>query len=222
LSSAGHFADRLVTFFSSRLNSPMECRMVMAPDETTPWSCKIKLRFEVDTNGRAVVGNDGGEIPFGDTITDKDKLELQLRQAQLAVLNPTVSSDKFLDIDVENVGSVINSKKQLSFTPNLVVLEIVSQSPSFTFVDLPGTLLPAYSAFSSELSVAPLSHCPVRFRHHPVRSRRRRPSFPSDHQGPLDPIHLSSLDHHPSGCIVREYVASFALSNAPLVQRASN
>ena len=99
----------------------------------TEWSCRVFLRRATTSNGQSTFGQI--KEPFGDTITDKDLLESLVLRAQLAILNPNFASETFLYPNVD-----LNHPSELSFTPNIVCLEITG--PDYTdisFVDLPGT-----------------------------------------------------------------------------------
>ncbi|KAL7411734.1 P-loop containing nucleoside triphosphate hydrolase protein [Mrakia frigida] len=122
---------------------PMECRMITTLDGE--WNCQIKIRREVDDETGQAIHSDQAEVPFGPLISDPKAVEEMLRRAQLAVLNPSVSSEKFVSLDLSNPivpGTLLlGSKKQYSFTQNLVILEISGPSVlNLTFIDLPGII----------------------------------------------------------------------------------
>jgi len=108
------------------------------------WSCQIKIRREIDDETGRAIHSDQVEVPFGEIIYDPKAVEEMLRKAQLAVLNPSVPSDKFLSLDFKKIESGVpplGSKKQYSFTQNVVILEISGPSAlNLTFIDLPGKL----------------------------------------------------------------------------------
>ena len=64
--------------------------------ETGPWSCRISLRFEFSSNGERLPHDEIITIPFGHILTDIEDVELALRRAQVAILNPKRSPDDFL------------------------------------------------------------------------------------------------------------------------------
>lgn len=79
------------------------------------------------------------ELPFGDIITDKDEVELALRRAQAAILNPTIESHKFLGMSAEQLKKGVQGSKQMLFSKNVVCVDL--QGPDLTdlaFIDLPG------------------------------------------------------------------------------------
>ena len=108
---------------------PIECRLMRGPE----WSCRVFLRRVSTSGGQSAFGQTKEQ--FGDPVTDKDVLENLVLRAQLAILNPSLPSETFLDPDVD-----LRCQSELSFTPNIVCLEITG--PDYTdisFVDLPGT-----------------------------------------------------------------------------------
>ena len=96
------------------------------------WSCRVFLRRMTTSGGQSAFGQTKEQ--FGDPVTDKNLLEDLVLRAQLAILNPSLPSEAFLRPDVN-----LNGRSELSFTPNIVCLEITG--PEYTdisFVDLPG------------------------------------------------------------------------------------
>jgi hypothetical protein len=117
----------------------MECRLKYYKG---PWQARVFLRHERHEDGTKL--NTVREIPFGGPITDEDELETVLKRAQLAILNPSVDSKKFIDLnlDLVNAGEAPFGGRQLSFSSNVVCVDI--SSPLVTdlaFIDLPGELL---------------------------------------------------------------------------------
>ena len=108
---------------------PIECRLT----RDSEWSCRVYLRRVSASGGHNAFGQN--KEPFGDRITDKDRLEDRVLRAQLAILNPNISSETFLYPGVD-----LSGPSELSFTPNIVCLEITGPDYSdISFVDLPGT-----------------------------------------------------------------------------------
>jgi hypothetical protein len=92
----------------------------------------VSLRFATDD-----VGNPYGSAPknvqFGSVIKNPKDVEDRLRQAQRAILNPSVDFRHFLD------GTATDTNNALNFSTNCVSLEI--RGPDVTdlsFCDLPG------------------------------------------------------------------------------------
>lgn len=100
------------------------------------WSCRISLRFEVDEVGNKIEPN---EVRFGTPITNHNVVEIALRRAQLAILNPSIPSEKFVAYDVTlDEKRPLGSTEQLTFSANVVVVEISGFNVTdLTFVDLP-------------------------------------------------------------------------------------
>ncbi|GAA6020454.1 hypothetical protein JCM10207_000005 [Rhodosporidiobolus poonsookiae] len=112
----------------------------------TPWSCQISLRFERDADNKPV--ETVREVPFGAALSDPTAVEAALRRAQLAILNPSVDDVQYFlgmsdgEVDQAKKGkSLAKSKRQLSFSTNLVCLDISGPSVvDLAFVDLPGII----------------------------------------------------------------------------------
>ena len=71
----------------------MECRLTHSE---RPWQCQVLIRHETDAHGNKVSAH---EEPFGDLLFDKDELEEMIRRAQLAILNPSLATEFFVDFD---------------------------------------------------------------------------------------------------------------------------
>jgi hypothetical protein len=99
------------------------------------WWCRVFLR-RVPTSGVASSSGQSKE-PFGDDIVDRDLVEDRVLRAQLAILNPSLPTESFLEGD-----AVLRGPSELSFSQSIVCLEITG--PEYTdisFIDLPGTSL---------------------------------------------------------------------------------
>lgn len=123
----------------------MECRLTNSPE---PWKCQILLRMETDDNGRPLLVKK--EVPFGLPILERSHLEEMIRRAQLAILNPSVSAENFLDFDTGTLAPgelPLGSTRQLSFSSNVVCLDL--SGPDLTdlsFIDLPGECRDTHAA----------------------------------------------------------------------------
>lgn len=110
----------------------MECRLASSE---TAWSCQLYIRWEFDTlAGKRK--DEVEEILFGRLITQKADVELALRPAQCAVLNPKSDPKHFERMTAEDIRKVKNA---LSFSQNTVCMDL--SGPELTdlaFVDLPG------------------------------------------------------------------------------------
>jgi hypothetical protein len=101
------------------------------------WACRISIRTEYDAHGRRLA--EVKETRFGSTITAVQDVELALRRATAAVLNPHVDPGVFLDMADTDTLRRNQDPKQLRFSRNTVVVDI--SGPDLTdlsFIDLPG------------------------------------------------------------------------------------
>ncbi|KAG2148944.1 P-loop containing nucleoside triphosphate hydrolase protein [Suillus clintonianus] len=112
---------------------PMECTM---SSHATSWSCSITLRMGFDSNGRDLPRTT--TVPFGRTITNKDEVEIWLRRAQSAILNPNVPSSSFHTKTIEELR---NTRNTLKFSRNVVCVSIEDpDATDLSFYDLPGLI----------------------------------------------------------------------------------
>jgi hypothetical protein len=108
----------------------MECTM---SSNATSWSCTITLRLGFDNTGK---NQKPTTEPFGRTITDKNEVEVWLRRAQAAILNPDVPSSSFHTKTIEELR---NTKNKLKFSHNVVCVLIEDpDATDLSFYDLPG------------------------------------------------------------------------------------
>jgi len=98
--------------------------------------------MERDENGGRL--NNPVEVPFGPSISDEDALEGILKRAQLAILNPSIDSTRFVELDLSRVRPntpPFGEKPQLSFSSNVVCVDISSpRVADLSFIDLPGII----------------------------------------------------------------------------------
>ena len=112
----------------------MECRLASSSEA---WTCQVSIRWEFDKRGRPQ--EKVTEQKFGMPLKDKAEVELVLRRAQAAVLNPKAQPNKFANMSAEMLRNMPN---ELAFSRNAVCLDI--SGPELTglaFVDLPGALM---------------------------------------------------------------------------------
>ena len=112
--------------------------------EPGPWSCRISLRFEFASDGSRLPPNEITTIPFGHTLTDIEDVELALRRAQVAILNPKRIPGDFLSKTGEELQAYRTAQAfasgTLKFSKNSIVVEISDpEGVALSFVDLPGT-----------------------------------------------------------------------------------
>lgn len=91
--------------------------------------------------------NEKPEIDFGPIIYDSTQVEMAIRRAQLAILNPSVDPQLFVGYNIpEEVEGrkktlPFGSIKQLEFSRSVIVLEISGPDVTdLTLVDLPGII----------------------------------------------------------------------------------
>ena len=136
----------------------MECRLARSPPGQ-PWKCKVSLRFEFDEEtGRTK--DKVKEQRFGDIITDPDGVEIAIRRAQAAILNPRTSSKQFLTLSEETLRTEksYGGTRSLDFSRNVVCLDISGPEVlDLAFVDLPGRS----SIGMPRLKMTPSHHFPT-------------------------------------------------------------
>ncbi|KAF8434537.1 P-loop containing nucleoside triphosphate hydrolase protein [Boletus edulis BED1] len=114
---------------------PMECTM---SSSATTWSCRIKLRFDYDSSGHS--SQQQKEISFGPTITDKNEVDIWLRRAQAAILNPNDPPESFHRKSIQELRN-LTATNSLKFSRNVVSIFIEDPSATdLSFVDLPGLI----------------------------------------------------------------------------------
>ena len=114
----------------------MECRLTHSD---RPWQCQVLLRRETDASANKIQAR---EEPFGPVLFDKGDLEGMLRRAQLAILNPSLPAEFFVDFDTTSLSPgerPPGSERQLQFSDNVVCLDLSSPDVTdLSFIDLPG------------------------------------------------------------------------------------
>lgn len=114
---------------------PMELSMYSS---ATSWSCSISLRCEYDQDGNPLPAS--STIPFGLPLTDKGSVEIWLRRAQAAILNPHIPVEDFFAKSVDDIKSLAKTEtKMLPFSQNIVQVDLKDpDTTDLSFVDLPG------------------------------------------------------------------------------------
>ncbi|KZT10439.1 P-loop containing nucleoside triphosphate hydrolase protein [Laetiporus sulphureus 93-53] len=112
---------------------PIECRLSNAPE----WSCQVSIRLEFDNHGQRKRKVE--EITFGGPIRDKTAVELALRRAQAAALNPSLPISSFVEVSAEMIGcGQFGTERQLLFSRNAVCLDVYGPDlTELSFIDLP-------------------------------------------------------------------------------------
>ena len=106
------------------------------------WACHILIRWEFGDDGS--LEDEVIEEPFGSPIFDKSEVELMLRRAQVAVLNPEEESQGFWNLSAKELKS--RGENELQFSRNTICIDLSGpHMVDLAFVDLPGVLiLPLY------------------------------------------------------------------------------
>ncbi|KAJ3998695.1 P-loop containing nucleoside triphosphate hydrolase protein [Lentinula boryana] len=117
---------------------PMECRLLSS---TNDWNCRISIRNEFDCDGNRL--REVAEKTFIEKITDKSEVELALRKAQFAVLNPEISWTDILAAPARKLKKLktMGNAKSVPFSQNIVCIDL--EGPELTdlsFIDLPGLI----------------------------------------------------------------------------------
>ncbi|KAG8921360.1 hypothetical protein FRC02_000285 [Tulasnella sp. 418] len=115
---------------------PIEVRMTTSSD---PWSCQLSIRSALQLLQGVT------ELPFGNRLSAADDVELMLRRAQLAILNPELPIEKVLDLTWEQirgeVSSLGTSENKHTFSSSVICVDVAGPTlMNLTFVDLPGII----------------------------------------------------------------------------------
>jgi len=78
------------------------------------------------------------EDVFGPVLEDKTEVEMAVKRAQKAILNPSQPTSYFVNCDASVIRD--SGANELKFTKNLIVLEITGASVNLTLIDLPGII----------------------------------------------------------------------------------
>lgn len=136
-------------------------------------------------------GDSAEEVPFGDVLTNPDDVERRIRQAQRALLRPSLEPHTFLDdSDLNLRGGHI-----LSFTDNCVCVHI--RGPDVTdlhFYDLPGTRSSACCCLLTRTRNR--DHCERRRGSEHIGHRTRSLNGQA--------LHLAAGLHYSPRCVLRE------------------
>ena len=108
------------------------CPIEIYMSSSLVWQAVVSIRRIIDRDGRRL--NRPTQVPFGSPIKNRVDVELRIRQAQEALLNPNITDmDTFLNHPGESRPG------ELRFTRNSIVVEIRGPGvDDLAFVDLPG------------------------------------------------------------------------------------
>lgn len=111
----------------------------MSTTEDT-WSCTISLRMSY-THGETSMPT-ANTTQFGPLITDRNDVEIWIRRAQAAILNPAAPHSEFFNKTERELKRRTN---ELQFSKNVVCVHV--SDPDLTdlsFIDLPGTSITCF------------------------------------------------------------------------------
>ncbi len=120
---------------------PMEVKLVSSKN-SEEWQCNISLRRDQALGGRVT------PIPFYSP-KQNNEVELCLRRAQLAILNPSKDPQSFASMSREQCDQYPLENK---FSKDSIVVEIINGDVDLTFIDLPGIISNVARVFFSLLS----------------------------------------------------------------------
>lgn len=107
----------------------MRCRVF---SETKEWSCDIFLQTSPDT------GSSNTRKRFSPPITSKAEVEVWIRRAQIALLNPTAPRKSFMTKTEQELKALTRS---LEFSKSIVEIDIYDpHGIELAFIDLPGLI----------------------------------------------------------------------------------
>jgi len=114
----------------------MECNLSTS---ATSWSCTISLRISFSPTGDERVP----ELrPFGPVLIHKTYVEIWLRRAQAAILNPHLEPGTFYnktEAELKELKAGVKAEGTLPFSKNTVVVDVKDPDVAdLSFVDLPG------------------------------------------------------------------------------------
>jgi hypothetical protein len=108
--------------------------MTASPDAA--WSCRVSIRWEFDDNGKQ--RDHVREISFGEEISNPKDVELALRRAQAAVLNPSAAPETLAQASEAALKKQLG-RNALTFSRNVVCVDLSGPDMvDLAFIDLPG------------------------------------------------------------------------------------
>lgn len=140
---------------------PMECRLLSS---NGPWSCQVSIRWEYNADGTRK--DKIKEETFGGLLTEKSEVEMVLRRAQAAVLNPKTERSRFLAMTESELNDLSprDKKGAIPFSQNVVCIDIAGPDlTDLSFVDLPGLYPPSLLVLNGVFTHV-LHHCQVSYK----------------------------------------------------------
>ncbi|KAG6904537.1 hypothetical protein DXG01_009197, partial [Tephrocybe rancida] len=125
---------------------PMECSMSTA--EKT-WSCRISLRISYGADGTLNASTHTQQ--FGPIITDKKDVELWIRRAQAAILNPSIPESEYLEKTEKDLKQ---GTRALQFSKNVVCVHVSDpELTDLSFIDLPVAITTSLDDMQNQAAV---------------------------------------------------------------------
>ena len=140
---------------------PFQITTTAAPNGSQAWTCRITLQHRYGYRPGHESNESGfdGWAPHAQpeicnfaTVNSKAELELVLRRAQVAILNPT--GINWLRCTSMSAAEVDGASHEVDFSPNVIGLEIMAPGLlDLSFYDLPGAInsLPEQQDDNSDL-----------------------------------------------------------------------
>jgi hypothetical protein len=107
-----------------RSRCPIECSM---SNDSATWSCSISLRFGTD-----------GTTTFSPTNLNRNEVDIWLRRAQVAILNPNQPPQSYTAISESEIRRLLDARNEEFTTDTIVVRVLDPNATNLLFVDLPG------------------------------------------------------------------------------------
>ncbi|KAJ3017362.1 hypothetical protein HKX48_003571 [Thoreauomyces humboldtii] len=111
-------------------------------NQAESWVCTVKLRYEYDSAGRPLKAVK--ETAFGKETTKKQDVDLLVRRAQKALLNPSSDPNRYISYAFDDSTSSARDNEaasnELKFCKNVVCLDIRGAGVNLTLIDLPGII----------------------------------------------------------------------------------
>ncbi|KAJ3000968.1 hypothetical protein HDV02_000037 [Globomyces sp. JEL0801] len=108
-------------------------RLASRKSKTTSWKCNVKIRNEFDRYGSPL--DSVQEVQFCN-VNSPNGLDLILKKAQLAILNPSTDPLSFLNSEIPTY----DDENELMFSRNVICVDITGANVDLTLIDLPGII----------------------------------------------------------------------------------